>query len=67
MDLLLLSIALSSAPLAPVDTLAAYQESALDPELAQAVLMAEHRLSMPIFLRIDSQEFRIIPAATQTR
>jgi hypothetical protein len=62
---LLLSLVLSSAPLAPADTLPA--DSGLDPEFAQAVLMAEHRLAMPILIRTGSQDLQIIPVRAELR
>jgi hypothetical protein len=64
---LLLRLVLSSAPLAPADTLPEPAASALDPEFAQAVLMAEHRLAMPILIRVDSQDFQVIPAGAKSR
>lgn len=47
---LLLSLVLSIAPAAPADTAFAESAPVLDLEFAQAVLMAEHRLSMPLFV-----------------
>jgi hypothetical protein len=63
----LLSLVLSTAPAALSDTAVAEPTPVLDLEFAQAVLMAEHRLSIPILIRADSPDFKIVPAAIDHR
>ena len=46
---------LSIAPAATADTAVAGPTPVPDVEFAQAILMAEHRLSMPILIRTDRQ------------
>jgi hypothetical protein len=51
---LLLSLALSTAPVVPASPAASEANPGIDLEFAQAVLMAEHRLAMPIFVLEDA-------------
>jgi hypothetical protein len=65
---LLLSLVLSAAPVPPVNPAAAVQPAtALDIELAQAVLTAEHRLSVPLFVLMDSDSWKVVPVGIEPR
>jgi hypothetical protein len=64
---LLLSLVLSTASAAPADSAPAQPLPVLDLEFVQAVLMAEHRLSIPILIRTDSESFDVTPAVFAPR
>jgi hypothetical protein len=64
---LLLSLVLSVAPVAPVSPAAVEPAPALDIEFAQALLMAEHRLSLPLFVLTDPDSLMVVPAVIEPR